>query len=183
MPIPNPGSTVRRLPLPRSLPPYDDELGELPTLLSRTAAASHVQGTLALSITLPSGLPAVPEPTARLRITDDVPVCPLEELPDPAKWAARIAQAVLECLFGPRPLQQLMRWTSETVYEHLTENIGVRRPMRPVKGKVRVVRTSRPRREIVEASVVVQMGTRVKAVALRLEAYDDRWLCTALDVI
>lgn len=183
MPFPDAGHTIRRLPLPHSLPPFDDELGEIPTLISRASITRQIQGTLALSFNLPNGLPAVPEPSARLCITDDVPVCPLDELPDPAKWAARIAQAALECLYGPRPLQQLMRWTSETVYSHLAENIGVRRPLRPVRGRVRVVRTSRPRDEVVEASVAVQVGVTIKAVALRLEAYDDRWMCTALDVI
>lgn len=180
-------SRIRRLPVPIAQPPYDDELPTGVTPLStgyRVPPHSHTQGTLALSITMPSGLPAAPElpdclPTTRGTRAEPVP----EDLPDAKLWAARVAQAALECLCGPRPVQQLLRWTNEEVYESLVAIIGKRPTAPPVKGRVRTVITCRPSPWVVEATVVIEAGPRVRSVAIRLEADEHRWLCTALDLI
>ena len=73
-----PPGPVRRLPLPDCEPPYDDEIGALgydatgwrgsSPLSSAASPSAGVQGTLALSFTLPSGVPAVPQPPPGLRL-------------------------------------------------------------------------------------------------------------------
>ena len=73
-------SVIRRLPVPRSEPPYDDERASAED--EPAIASGAVQGTLALSFLLPSGLPAVPEaPALRLlpqatRISSVAPAAP-----------------------------------------------------------------------------------------------------------
>jgi Family of unknown function (DUF6459) len=191
---------LRRLPVPRSEPPYDDEpLDDL--VPGAPAPVSGVQGTLALAFTLPSGLPAAPDPSVSLRLLPDLPSDAAEEdpafaaqhtaradLPEPCRWAGRLAQALVEVMAGDRPLAQLLRWTDEGVYDELNRRVSIlagrsaadrRRPLRAV---VRSVRVSEPADGIAEACALVQHGIRSRALAFRLEGCDGRWRCTALQV-
>jgi hypothetical protein len=191
-------STVRRLPLPVTDPPYDDEVGRTPgPPARRTAGAATLdatQGALALSFALPGGYTAVPELRVPLNTVgdpdDDQPAIPIPlsrasvALPDPRRWSATLTQAVMETLYGPRPVQQLARWTDGTIYRAIAHRVASRSGPTPgAHPQVRSVRVCRPAPTVAEASVVVQTGRRVRAVALRLEIRDRRWLCTALDVI
>ena len=204
-PSPRPAGPVRRLPVPVTQPPYDDEL-------DRAGGDAFTQGALALAFVLPGGAPAVPEPPAQLRLVDPSVAraaqreaeareiaefsarrpTPSAEPPAPRRWPAQLAQAVAEALAGHRPVQQLLRWTNDEVYAALLGRAagspGRGGPVtrgrvsgpRPV---VRALRLSRPRDGVVEASAVVQTGARCRALALRLEGLDGRWRATALDVV
>jgi hypothetical protein len=149
---------------------------------------------LALSFALPGGYTAVPELRAPLSLVgdtaEDEPVIPIPPvrgtaaLPDPRRWSAKLTQAVMETLYGPRPIQQLARWTDGNVYRAIARRVAARTgPTTGAPPQVRSVRVCRPAPTVAEASVVVQTGRRVRAVALRLEIRDRRWLCTALEVI
>jgi hypothetical protein len=109
-------------------------------------------------------------------------------LPDPERWAAMIGQAVVEILAGRRPPTQVVRWLDGPVYERVRRSAevlktkdGGRRAGVPVR--VRRVRLGPVAEGRVEAAVVVDDAVRCRALALRLEALDGRWLCTALDVV
>jgi hypothetical protein len=179
---------VHRLPLPLTMPPFDDErpgeaLDEFRSRRNRLPAR-HVQGTLALQLTALAGPPAMPPIPAPLLVEDEPASSAVQELPDAKRWAARVAVAALECLYGPRPVQQLLRWTDERVYEDLAGRVGNRgSTTSAIKGKVRTVRVCWPAPDVVEATVVAQAGPRVRSVAIRLEARYRHWLCTALDII
>lgn len=208
------GTRLRRLPVPRCDPPFDDECA--PTHLGSDTTDVRERGpaqqlALNLGYTMPGGVPGTPELRAPIRLVDTpagfappdtweatefgpVPRAerrrrtPEADLPEPRRWAARLAQAVLETLAGQRPVQQLSRWTDEPVFVALSRRANLRaarrRPRTPAhRVTVRSVRASRPAPNAVEACVVVQTGPRARAVALRLEGLDGRWLCTALDVI
>ncbi|HLR93486.1 MAG TPA: Rv3235 family protein [Jiangellaceae bacterium] len=200
--MPSTVAPARRMPLPHSEPPYDDELHS--GSFHRPAGVLRAvpdQPTLDLEHALPSGLPAAPQLRAPVRLValpsangmDDVearaePRRPTSssELPEPRRWAARLAQAVLESLGGRRPVQQLSRWLDEAVFAALSRSVrasGRPRAARSPQVVVRSVRAARPTSSTVEACVVVQVGRRARAVALRLEGLDGRWMCTALDVI
>jgi hypothetical protein len=105
-------------------------------------------------------------------------------LPDPQAFVAKLAQAVVEVVSGQRPAPQLIRHTSPTIYSMLARQAmvaGRRRtpgPRRPAV--VRRVRVCEPADGIVEACAVVVAHGRVRALALRLEGLDGRWLVTAL---
>lgn len=181
-------TTVRLLPAPASDPPYDD--GE--PLPRAGARQGDVQGTLALAFLLPGDVPAVPEPPAWLRLVVSADPerrpTPRVDLPDPLPWAARLAQAVVEVLSGDRPCAQLLRWTTEGVHAELrlragraaragaTVRLGSARP------EVRAVRLCEPADGVAEVCAVIAGPDRCRALALRLEGADGRWLCTALQV-
>lgn len=115
---------------------------------------------------------------------------PRSDLPEPRAWAARMAHALLEVMTGARPAPQVVRWTTPEVYAVVARR-GALVARRAATGRgarerhrlaVRAVRVCEPVDGVVEASVVVQHGPRVRAVALRLEGQDGRWRVSALQV-
>lgn len=197
---------IRLLPAPESEPPYDDEGppdgGDAPG--HETASSCGVQGTLALSFSLPSGVPARPQAPAELRLVrsrpdgatspdgpaDDSPDTPPDPVcADPAvrPWAYKFVQAVVEVLAGARPATQLLQWTSPEVYDRVRRRAGVPGGWPPGAGtpgrpRVHSVRLCQPRRNVTEVSAVVRAGGRARAVALRLESAGRHWRCTALEL-
>lgn len=164
---------LRVLPVPVSEPRGIGDLTHLPRLVGTA------QGALAL------GLPALREqvagPSAR-------PPAPGTSLPDPAATVGAVVKAVVEVLAGIRPPAQLLRWVSRDVHATVSERAALTTRMRrgaPAPARqvvVRGVRVCRPAAGVVEASAVVVDGTRVRAVAVRLEDHDGRWRATALEV-
>lgn len=191
---------VRRLPLPASEPPYDDEVpGRGPHPAPGGPVADAVQGTLALAFVLPSGLPTAPQappglhlvPPPRMdawRDLDDAdfgpqPTC-RRLLPDPRGWSGRFAQAVVEVLAGDRPVTQLVRWTTAEVYDEIACRVLDAAPgaARPARAVVRSVHVGEPADGVAEVAAMVRRGARTTAVAMRLEGLDGRWQCTAVEL-
>ena len=199
----------RLLPVPDCLPPYDDEAGTGRPADSPGRTDPFVQGTLALTFVLPSGVPAAPAPPAGLRLLPRPAERVVEpeggrdadedessddgfgprptaraDLPDPRGWAGRLAQALVEVLAGDRPLAQLVRWTTAEVYETVTAAVPARRPRceRPPRAQITSVHVREPRDGVAEVAAVVRHGVRSTAVALRIEGLDGRWQCTALEL-
>jgi Family of unknown function (DUF6459) len=192
--------SARRVPLPVSEPPFDDEYepGQRPPSDRRSSpVGTAVQGSLALAPALPTGLPPVPEAASSLRLVDladhsrsmPAPDRPrrinssVVEPPDPRSWSALLAQGIAEALSGHRPPQQLIRWTDEDVYEMVTHRLAGRVRAQGIRPRVRSVRICRPRTEAVEVTAVVDAAGRYRALAFRLEADDGQWRCTALDIL
>lgn len=192
-------STIRVLPAPESEPPYEDSsegervpAGGGTNHQDSTTPPYHVQGTLALSFSLPSGAPATPQPPAGLRLVQSQPE--RADLPDPVRadpavrpWACKFVQAVVEVLAGARPASQLLQWTSPEVYETVRRRAGVPGGWPPesrVPGRPRVhsVRLCQPRGNVTEVCAVVRGGGRARAIALRLEATGRHWRCTELEL-
>ena len=204
---------LRRLPAPACEPPFDDELGGRRGSAGqdRPSCTTAVQGTLALSFVLPSGVPAAPvaEPAPALRLVPalaDPPALPARPGPpgddladfgpqptgraaltDPRAWARRLVQALVEVLAGDRPMAQLVRWTSTEVYDEVATLLPApRRAARPVDGPLRAavcsIHLTEPADGVAEVAATVRRGPRTTAVALRLEGLDGRWQCTALEV-
>jgi hypothetical protein len=187
-------TALRRLPVPASEPPYDDErAGRGPA----GPPAAAVQGTLALAFLLPNGVPASPAPVSDLRLVpsptaqDQADVVefgpqptPTAALPDARGWAARFAQAVVEVLAGDRPLTQLIRWTTTPVYDDVGTLIVGPGAVRgdAARGVVCSVHVSQPADGVAEVAALVRRGARSTAVAMRLEGLDGRWQCTALEL-
>jgi hypothetical protein len=144
-----------------------------------------VQGTLALTYSMPSGVEAVP--TA---LDDDAgPASAAGAVPGPEAWAARYVQAVIEVLAQQRPVSQLARWTAAGVYAELARRhraasaqlreSGAPRPVRQAVVSVRVVRVAWDGAEV---SARILEGDRSRAVAARLDFRRGRWTCTALAI-
>jgi Family of unknown function (DUF6459) len=106
-------------------------------------------------------------------------------------WPSRFAQVLAETLAGSRPPAQLVPWTTERARSNIRRLgpmlVGRQQPV------VRRVLTSRPADGVLEVSVVVGVGPRVRALALRLEREPSqhaapgrpgrtgRWICTAVE--
>lgn len=121
---------------------------------------------------------------------------PLAELPtgcepDAAILCANLARSVVEILAGARPLDQLGRWVSDSVYVHLLRRTlltararaeTVENPLRP-RMTIGAPHLSFPAHGIVEAVVLVHQPGRSRAVAIRLERLGARWRATAINVL
>lgn len=186
--------SVRRLPLPASEPPFDDEVQRPPLpRASGRGRSAFTQGALALSFTTSTGLPAVPRPAALLHLVDAPPrpAATNDDAPlsNPQQWASTLAQAVLETLCGSRPPRQLLRWLDARVYRVVKRGHaaavdsgapGRRSGQIPA---VQSVRVCRPAVGVAEACVVIRDSRRVRAMAMRLEVQAGSWLCTELDLL
>ena len=106
-------------------------------------------------------------------------------LPDAREWSTTLALAVIQALLGQRPAAQLNRWMVEEVLAAIS--LSQRRNLK-MRGRIAVptalrsVRVQHPGPEIAEVSAHVAIGKRSVAMAFRLEALGDRWLCTALEL-
>lgn len=116
------------------------------------------------------------------------------------EWAHQFARLLTETLTGARPVRQILPWTSERARVHL----GRLAPLFGDGQRPRVLRviTTRPTREVIEMTVIVGLGTRTRALAVRLEqaelhrlarpaeyatrsgmsaASAHRWVCTDIE--
>ena len=110
---------------------------------------------------------------------------PAPGLPEPAGWAAVLGLAVGQVLVGARPVGQLETWLDANVQADLRctiRRLGRTRGGSPAALPVRVVsvRVQCPTPMSVEAAMFVRVGAGSLVLAARLEAYGQRWLCTAL---
>jgi hypothetical protein len=111
-------------------------------------------------------------------------------------WPRQFALILTEALAGARPLRQLFPLTTDRARAHLDTLMplfgGGQRP------RVRRVLMNRPTRDAIEMTVVVGVGTRTRALAVRLEWATPpqratrpqltgqaarRWLCTAIEAV
>jgi uncharacterized protein DUF6459 len=112
-------------------------------------------------------------------------VRPRPDLPDARQWGATLTLAVLQALLAQRPIAQLNRWLADDVLSAVTVQqrrcrTEPGRAARPVV--LRSVRVQHPGAEVAEVSAHVLVGRDHTAVAFRLEARGDRWLCTAFEL-
>jgi Family of unknown function (DUF6459) len=110
---------------------------------------------------------------------------PRPGLPDAQEWSAKLALAIIEALTGQRPIAQLNRWVVDEVLAAIT--MYQRRNLRThgliaMPAALRSIRVQHPDPEVAEVSAHVVIGKRSAAMAFRLEALGDRWLCTALEL-
>lgn len=125
------------------------------------------------------------------RAGGDLVEFPTNGEPSPATLCSNLARSVVEILAGARPLDQIGRWVSDSVYVHL-----LRRTMLTVQARTTAADNPlRPRMTIgdpllafpvdgvVEAVVMVHQPGRSRAVAIRLERHRTRWRATAINVL
>lgn len=125
---------------------------------------------------------------------DDTPgggsVTPLSgRLPDPGHVAGRLGLALAEVLAGLRSPGQLIPFTTPEVYAVIDRRAitlarraatGPRR--QPTRVRLRRVHLCRPASGVAEASVIIEEGGRVRALALRLVGHDGRWRVSAFQI-
>jgi hypothetical protein len=108
-----------------------------------------------------------------------------DPLPDPRLLVSRLAQAIAEVLAGVRSARQLDDLVSPDVIRLLCRSAG-RLSARPGSSRYRPVvhsvHVGEPCPGVAEACVVINVGNRKRALALRLEAIGRQWRCTVLHV-
>lgn len=110
---------------------------------------------------------------------------PRPGLPDAQEWSTTLALAVIQALVGRRPVAQLNRWVVEevlvaiSIYQRRSHSQHGRIA---VPATLRSIRIQHPDPEVAEVSAHLAIGQRSVAMAFRLEALGDRWLCTALEL-
>ncbi len=96
--------------------------------------------------------------------------------------AQRFVQALVEIVEGDRSPGQLLRWTAPLVYEDLVSRMCARRRTScSPRARLISVRVYHPFRGVAEVSAHVRHGTRSRALAVRMELFGGRWVCTAID--
>lgn len=166
------------LPIPDSAPPYDDEPGGpvspgLPVPPGRRPARH---------LTVAAGPAGAAGPAAAARAQGPAAA---------PGWPSQFAQVLAETLAGSRPQRQLAPWTTERARRHI-QRLG---PLLAAgqQPRVRRVVTFRPATDVVEMTVIVGVGSRVRALAVRLErdgphraspgrdAQAARWVAVAVE--
>lgn len=144
-----------------------------------------IQGSLALDVRSVLGQPQLPEYDERLRSRASAVSDTAVRL-----WAARFGQAVHEAISGERPITQLVRWTSRSVYQDLARRAQLvaraRQPgrARTIRPQVHSVHVFLVRPDAAEVSIHVRHGDRSRCIAARVERdrRDERWVCVALEL-
>lgn len=113
------------------------------------------------------------------------------DLPDPVPWVETMVHGVLESIHGVRDSRQFVRWMTEDVYRAvearsnsvMQRHAALKKPVQKPVFKLGNVIVDCPRDGVVEASAVVHGPTRVRAVAMRMEGLDHRWLTTSFRML
>jgi Family of unknown function (DUF6459) len=232
-PLPD-AAAVRLLPVPDSAPPYDDSLGEagpagrpVPSARAPEEAARPARPRPGGTTTRPAPTPQTPAQPATsgqsspsaARDKPSSPAAPgrppRRATPGPsspsagargaaeARWPSQFAQVLAETLAGSRPQGQIRPWTTDQARRRIRQlGPSLTAEVRP---RVRRIMTSRPATGVVEMTVVVGFGPRIRALAVRLEreatarpadtgrdgpyrspgserdAGAARWICTAIE--
>jgi hypothetical protein len=169
---------VRRTPLPESAPPYDDPASEPGPLAGQRGQPARPPRRR------PPGQAPQPGQAAPGRGAGRVP----GPLPGSGEWPSQFAQALAEALAGSRPAQQVRPWTTEQTRRRIRQ-LGplLQAGQAP---RVRRVLTSAPSCGVIEMTVIVGIGSRTQALAVRLEragpesallGRERQWLCTAIE--
>lgn len=106
---------------------------------------------------------------------------------DPTVACCVLVQAAVEAIRGARPVAQLVRWVTPQVYDSVAQRAALTTRVRgeapaEIRTSIRRVRLCRLGDTAVEASVVVDDGPRVRAVAVRLERHRGGWRAVALEI-
>ena len=101
------------------------------------------------------------------------------ELPDLHEWIMKFIVSVVEVWAGRRQPAKLIRFCHRVIYMELLRKSGTQKEI----GKIKSIHLSEPLDGICETTVLICYGQRIRAVVVRLEGVDGRWLCTALRMI
>ena len=101
------------------------------------------------------------------------------DLPDLHQWTMKFIVSVIEIWAGRRQPAQLVRACHRVIYMELLRKTGSQREL----GRIRNIHQSEPLDGICETTVTVRYGERLRAIVIRFEGVDGRWLCTALRLL
>jgi hypothetical protein len=101
------------------------------------------------------------------------------ELPDIRLWMMSFATNLLEILAGRRTPAQLAARCHRVIFLRLASLAGTTDEI----GRIRKIHQEAPLDGICESVITVRYGERIRALVIRAEGIDGRWLCTALRLL
>ena len=101
------------------------------------------------------------------------------ELPDLHTWTMKFAVSVIEIWAGRRQPAQLISKFHRHTYMELLKQVGSQKEI----GRIRSIHQCEPLDGICESTITVRFGDRLRAMVIRFEGVDQRWLCTELRLI
>jgi hypothetical protein len=101
------------------------------------------------------------------------------ELPDIRLWTMSFATNLLEILAGRRTPAQLATRCHRVIFLRLASLAGTTDEI----GRIRKIHQEAPLDGICESVITVRYGERIRALVIRAEGIDGRWLCTALRLL
>ena len=101
------------------------------------------------------------------------------ELPDLHTWTMKFAVSVVEIWAGRRQPAQLISRCHRNIYMQLLKQVGSQKEI----GRIRTIHQSQPLDGICESTITVRYGDRLRAMVIRFEGVDKRWLCTELRLL
>ena len=101
------------------------------------------------------------------------------ELPDIRLWTMSFATNLLEIMAGRRTPAQLADRCHRVIFLRLTSLSGTTDGI----GRIRKIHKEAPLDGICESVITVRFGERIRALVIRAEGIDGRWLCTALRLL
>jgi hypothetical protein len=111
---------------------------------------------------------------------DEMPIpSSASDLPELHQWTMKFIVSVIEIWAGRRQPAQLIRSCHRVIYMELLRKTGSQSEI----GKLRNIHQSEPLDGICESTVTVRYGDRLRAIVIRFEGVDGRWLCTALRLL
>jgi hypothetical protein len=143
--------TICSVTVPHTAPPYDDAAP--PTRRTKRAVRAGPVPSSAGRI--------APSPVIAERSAGPA------ECPPADHWPSQFAQVLAETLAGSRPPSQLTPWTTEQARKRISQLGTVLATAHQPRVKRVIVRS--PTDGVLEMAVVVWLGTRVRALAVRLE--------------
>lgn len=112
--------------------------------------------------------------------SDEMPIpTSASELPELHRWTMKFAVSVIEIWAGRRQPAQLISHCHRVIYLDLLKKMGSQKEI----GRIRTIHQSEPLDGICESTITVRFGNRLRAMVIRFEGQDGKWLCTALDLI
>jgi Family of unknown function (DUF6459) len=161
-------SAIRLLTLPELGPPFDDD---------PAARAVTAPGAVTSLANPAGGVAGATAPHAGKRPGAQ------EAGPD-GDWARQFARLLTEALSGARPVRQILPCTSD----HARVQLRALMPLFAGGQRPRLLRViaTRPARDVIEMTVIAGLGTRIRALAVRLQRADPAerpaWLSPASSV-
>jgi Family of unknown function (DUF6459) len=115
----------------------------------------------------------------------------VDELPDPKPVLCAIAPGVVEVLAGVRSIEQLSANLSEGVYLKLRDRAQAMARARSQSKEtyqrpdvvVKNLHHETHRPGVVQSVVLLKTKIRTRAVAIRLEIHNRRWLATSVSIL
>ena len=182
---------IRRLAIPEAAPPYDDELASAEPRSGNRAAPGPLPDQACIQAAslhrAEDSDPGTAEAGPGLSTDSGHPGDARQE--DHGGWPSRFAQVLAETLAGARPAQQLTPWTTEHTRRRIRQLGPILATHR--QPRVRRIMTFAPSQDVLEMTVVVGFGSRVRVLALRLErgragphrrgSGSGQWCCTEIE--